>query len=306
MKRPKSLSPKHFVRTLNVNQFHHNLRKDADLFVYLKRNDLYHVLLKIKWWPFLGLITATYMGINIIFACLYLLTNDGIANAQKNSFLDAFFFSIHTLSTLGYGSMYPQNLAAHILAAIEIFLGVLLMAILAGIMFARFSRPTARVMFSKVAVICPYHGIPPLMFRAANRRENQIIEAQVRVTLLKNEISPEGQQMRRFYALNLTRERTPVFALSWLIMHPIDHQSPLSGLSPEELAEVDAELWVSLTGLDETFSQTIHSRYAYNIEEIFWNHRLVDIFTIKEDGTRFLDLRKFHETQPLEAVKIGK
>lgn len=306
MKRPKSLSPKNFVRTLNVNQFHHNLRKDADLFVYLKRNDLYHVLLKIKWWPFLGLITATYMGINIIFACLYLLTNDGIANAQKNSFLDAFFFSIHTLSTVGYGSMYPQNLAAQIIAAVEIFLGVLLMAILAGIMFARFSRPTARVMFSKVAVICPYYGIPTLMFRAANRRENQIIEAQVRVTLLKNEISPEGQQMRRFYDLNLTRERTPVFALSWLIMHPIDHQSPLSGLSLEELAEVDAELWISLTGLDETFSQTIHSRYAYNIEEIFWNHRLVDIFTIKDDGTRFLDLRKFHETQPLEAIKIGK
>jgi inward rectifier potassium channel len=299
MKPSKPLSPKRLVRTLNISQFHHNLRKDSDLFVYLKRNDLYHVLLKIKWWPFLGLITATYMSINIIFALLYLLTNDGIANAQKNSFLDAFFFSIHTLSTVGYGSMYPQNLSAHILAAVEIFLGVLLMAILAGIMFARFSRPTARVMFSKIAVICPYHGIPTLMFRAANRRENQIIEAQVRVTLLKNEISPEGQQMRRFYDLNLIRERTPVFALSWLIMHPIDLQSPLYGSSREELADLDAELWVSLTGLDETFSQTIHSRYAYNVEEILWNHRLVDIFTIKEDGTRSLDLRKFHETQSI-------
>jgi inward rectifier potassium channel len=299
MKPSKSLQAKRFVRTLNVNQFHHNLRKDADLFVYLKRNDLYHVLLKLKWWSFLGLITATYTGINIIFACLYLLTNDGIANAQKNSFLDAFFFSIHTLSTVGYGSMYPQNLAAQIVAAVEIFLGVLLMAILAGIMFARFSRPTARVMFSQVAVICPYHGIPTLMFRAANRRENQIIEAQVKVSLLKSEISPEGQQMRRFYDLNLVRERTPVFALSWVIMHPIDNQSPLFGSSREELADLDAELWVSLTGLDETFSQTIHSRYAYNIEEIRWNHRLVDIFTIKDDGTRFLDLRKFHQTQPL-------
>jgi inward rectifier potassium channel len=299
MKPSKSLQAKRFVRTLNVNQFHNNLRKDADLFVYLKRNDLYHVLLKLKWWSFLGLITATYTGINIIFACLYLLTNDGIANAQKNSFLDAFFFSIHTLSTVGYGSMYPQNLAAQIVAAVEIFLGVLLMAILAGIMFARFSRPTARVMFSQVAVICPYHGIPTLMFRAANRRENQIIEAQVKVSLLKSEISPEGQQMRRFYDLNLVRERTPVFALSWVIMHPIDNQSPLFGLSREELASMDSELWVSLTGLDETFSQTIHSRYAYNIEEIRWNHRLVDIFTIKDDGTRFLDLRKFHETQPL-------
>lgn len=299
MKPPKSLSPKRFVRILNVSQFHQNLRKDADLFVYLKRNDLYHVLLKIKWWPFLGLITATYLGINIIFACLYLLTNGGVANAEKNSFLDAFFFSIHTLSTVGYGSMYPQNLAAHIIAAVEIFLGVLLMAILAGIMFARFSRPTARVMFSKVAVICPHHGIPALMFRAANRRENQIIEAQVRVTLLKSEISPEGQRMRRFYDLNLVRERTPVFALSWLIIHPIDNQSPLYGLSREELAELNSELWVSLTGLDETFSQTIHSRYAYNVEEILWNHRLIDIFTAKDDGTIFLDLRKFHETQPI-------
>jgi inward rectifier potassium channel len=300
MKPSKFLSPKHFVRTVNVNQFHHNLRKDADLFVYLKRNDLYHILLKLKWWQFLGLITVTYTGINIIFACLYLLTNDGIANAQKNSFLDSFFFSIHTLSTVGYGSMYPQNLAAQIIAAIEIFLGVLLMAILAGIMFARFSRPTARVMFSRVAVICPYHGIPTLMFRAANRRENQIIEAQVRVTFLKNEISPEGQQMRRFYDLNLIRERTPVFALSWLIMHPIDQNSPLWGLSRDDLSNLEAELWVSLTGLDETFSQTIHSRYAYNIEEIIWNHRLVDIFTVREDGSRALDLRKFNQTQPVE------
>jgi inward rectifier potassium channel len=293
--------PKHLTRALSVERFRQNLRSDADLLLRPKRrNDIYHWLLRIRWFPFLGIVVGTYIGINFLFSLLYLfLTNNGIANARPGSLIDTFFFSVQTLSTVGYGSMYPQTLPAQILSGIEILLGVLLMALLTGIMFARFSRPTARVMFSRVAVVCSYNGVPTLMFRAANRRDSQILEATVRMTLLKTEISAEGQLMRRFYDMPLVRSTTPVFALSWLVMHSIDESSPLYHLSREELQKADAELWVTMTGIDETFSQTIYSRYAYSLDEIFWNSRFVDIFSIREDGSRFLDLRFFHEITPV-------
>jgi inward rectifier potassium channel len=296
----KKIAPKHLTRTLNVAQFRQNMRKNADFLPHSKRHDLYHWLLEVRWWPFLGILIGTYVGINLFFALLYLAINNGIANARPGSLGDAFFFSIQTLSTVGYGSMYPQNLASQILSAIEIFVGVLLMAILTGLMFVRFSRPTARVMFSRVAVVNAYNGVPTLMFRAANRRETQILEAQVRLTLLKSEISDEGLYMRRFYDLDLVRSRTPVFALSWLVMHSIDQTSPLYNLSREELESADTEFWITLTGLDETSSQTIHTRYAYSLDDIFWHTRFMDIFANREDGSRFLDLRYFHEVVPVD------
>jgi inward rectifier potassium channel len=285
---------------MNVERFRQRLRNDADLLLRPKRrNDAYHWLLRIRWWPFLGIVAGTYIGLNCLFGLLYLAIGDGIANARPGSLVDTFFFSVQTLSTVGYGSMYPKTLPAQVISGIEILTGVLLMALLTGIMFARFSRPTARVMFSRVAVISPYNGVPTLMFRAANRRDSQILEATVRMTLLKTETTAEGQMMRRFYDLGLVRSTTPVFALSWLVLHPIDENSPLYDLSREDLQESDAELWITLTGIDETFSQTIYSRYAYSLDEIFWNHRFADIFNVREDGSRFLDLRLFHEIAPV-------
>ncbi len=185
-------------------------------------SDLYHWLLSLSWQKFLLLITVFYLVINLIFAVAYLTAGEGIANAKPGSFKDAFFFSIQTLSTVGYGSLYPETLYAQILVTIEVWIGLLLVAILTGLMFARFSRPTARVLFSKVAVICPFDGVPTLMFRAANRRQNQILEAQIQVSLVRNEISSEGHFMRRFYDLDLLRSQTPIFGLSWQVMHPID------------------------------------------------------------------------------------
>jgi inward rectifier potassium channel len=137
------------------------------------------------------------------------------------------------------------------------------------------------------------------MFRAANQRNNRILEAQVKVSLMRDEITQEGHQLRRFYDLPLMRSQTPVFGLSWLIMHPIDENSPFYQKTPEELNEKGIELWISLTGLDETFSQTIHTRYAYSIDHILWNQRFVDIFTQDENGQWFIDLSKIHETQAL-------
>lgn len=263
------------------------------------RSDLYHWLLVLSWRKFLLVITLFYFGLNAAFAGLYSLTGGGIANAVPGSFKDAFFFSIQTLSTVGYGSMYPQSLTAQWIAALEIFVGVLCIAILTGLMFARFAKPTARVIFSQVAVVCPFEGVATLMFRTANRRSNRILEAQVRVSLVRDEITLEGYKMRRFYDLKLLRAHTPVFGLSWLIMHPIDAQSPLRGSDQDIWEAQNYELWISLIGLDETFSQTIHSRHAYASHQIRWQHRFVDIFFQSPAGQWYLDLGKFDHTVAL-------
>ena len=271
--------------------------QQVDLF-HPARTDLYHWLLAISWPRFLILTTLFYLVINILFASAYLTAANGIANTEPGAFKDAFFFSIQTLSTVGYGSMYPETIYAQILVTLEVWIGLLLVAILTGLMFARFSRPTARVLFSKVAVICPFNGIPTLMFRAANQRENQILEAQIKVSLVRNEISSEGHFMRRFYDLNLLRSQTPIFGLSWQVMHPIDEQSPLFNESSERLAEENIELWVTLTGLDETFSQTIHARYFYSYQNILWGMKLVNIFSQTSEGKYYIDINHFHDVLP--------
>jgi inward rectifier potassium channel len=204
------------------------------------------------------------------------------------------------MATIGYGQMYPQTFYANLLVTIEVLLSMAALALATGLIFARFSRPTARVMFSRVAVVSPYDGVPTLMFRAANQRHNQILEAQVSVALLREEVTADGVRMRRFHDLVLARRRTPMFALTWTVMHPIDEQSPLHGATPETLLEQHAELVVGLTGIDETFAQTIHARHSYRPEEIVWNRRFADILGWTQDGRRSVDYSRFHEVAPIE------
>ena len=264
------------------------------------RNDPYYWLLTISWTKLLGLISLLYIAANFLFAFAYMTTEDGIANADPESFSDAFFFSIQTMSTVGYGNMYPQTFYAQVLVTVEVMIGGLLIAMTTGLVFARFARPTARVIFSRVAVVCPFNGVPTLMFRAANQRENRILEAQVRVNLLRNEVSVEGHRLRRFHDLNLLRSQTPAFGLSWLVMHPLDEDSALYRATAESLARLDAEIWVTITGLDETFSQTIHTRYSYGVDDIVWFKQFADIFTQTPDGEYTIDLSHFHHIVPLE------
>ncbi|MDJ0579731.1 ion channel [Crocosphaera sp.] len=278
-----------------IKSFNSLTKLNPITFLHPKNYDLYHWLLALRWRYFLILISLFYFSINSLFALAYMTAEDGIANAEQGSFKDAFFFSIQTLSTVGYGSMYPQTLYAQILVTIEIWLGLLLLTILTGLMFARFSRPTAKVIFSNVAVICPYNGIPTLMIRTANRRDNRILEAQIRLCFILNEVSEEGYKLRRFYDLELLRSQTPVFDLSWLVMHPIDHNSPLYGETLESLAEKDGEIGVMLTGLDETFSQTIHARHVYSLVNILPNRRFVDIFARNAQGQTYVNLTHFHD-----------
>jgi inward rectifier potassium channel len=257
--------------------------------------DLYHKLLTVSWAGFFGLLALFYVAFNLFFAALYLLIGSGIGNARPGSFADAFFFSVQTMATIGYGQMYPQSLAANLLVCLEVLLGLCGLALATGMIFARFARPTAKVLFSRVAVITPHDGVPTLMFRAANQRRNQILEAQVSVSLLRDERSAEGTSMRRFHDLALMRARTPMFALTWVVLHRIDESSPLYRATAETLAAENAEIVVALVGFDATFAQTVHARYSYVARDIVWNRRFADVLHFDRDGRRVVDLRRFHD-----------
>ncbi len=261
--------------------------------------DPYHLLLTLPWHGFLALIIVGYFASNFLFALLYLAGGDCIANARPGSFSDAFFFSVQTMDTIGYGTLYPRTFYANIVVTVESLIGLLGVAMGTGLAFARFSRPTARVLFSRVAVIAPFDGVPTLMFRAANQRRNQIVEAQMRVRLVRDEVNLEGEFMRRFHDLKLVRSQNPVFSLSWTAMHPIDEHSPLYGVKAETLAETETMLVITLSGLDETVSQIIHARHSFVAKEILWNMGFVDIVSKTEEGHRFIDYSRFHDVKPI-------
>ncbi len=261
--------------------------------------DMYHFLLTIPWVWFIGLICLGYTAVNVGFALLFLADGDGLKNAIPDSFWDAFFFSVQTMATIGYGSIYPNSFYTNVIVVLEALVGLILVAMATGLMFARFARPTSRILFSQVAVISKHNGLPTLMFRTANERQNTILEAKLWAVMLRDEISEEGSVMRRFYDLKLTRSQTPVFSLTWMAMHIIDETSPLYGATSQTLEEMDAEIIVTLTGTDETFAQTIHARQSFISDEILWDMKFVDILAKLPDGGRSIDYRLFHQVIPV-------
>ncbi|NEP59914.1 MAG: ATP-sensitive inward rectifier potassium channel 10 [Symploca sp. SIO2G7] len=290
--------PRMFPRTRMVNR---NQQAQFDITIkgasHSHWQDPYHLLLTLNWFWFFVAIAFFYLIINTVFALLYLAGGDCLENARPGSFADAFFFSVQTMASIGYGAMHPKTNYANIIVTIEALVGLMALAMSTGLMFARFSLPSAKVLFSNVAVITPYNGVPTLMLRAANKRRNQILEAQVRVSLLRDEVTQEGEFMRRFYDLELVRSQTPIFALTWTIMHQIDKNSPLYSVTLESLIEEHSELVVILTGLDETVSQTIHARHSYIESEILWNQRFVHIFSKKRNGRWLIDYNHFHDVE---------
>ena len=261
--------------------------------------DIYHSAMHIPWWGFLLVATGIYSLTNLVFAGLYLLQPGAIAGVGPLDFADAFFFSVQTMATIGYGHLVPQTVYANILVTIEALIGLLMIALSTGLVFARFSRPTARILFSRVAVVGPHNGQPTLSARAGNERRNQIVQADVTMSLLRNELTVEGATMRRFHNLRLLRTRSPIFTLTFVIMHPIDTDSPLYGATPASLAAENAEVLVTVSGLDETMSQPIHAQASYTVDEILWDHRFADIFGFTETGTRAIDFRRFHDADPV-------
>ena len=248
------------------------------------------------------MLAVLYVGSNCLFASAYLFASDSIRGGHPGSFADAFFFSVQTMATIGYGNLLPQTLWANVLVTVESLVGLLGLAVLTGLIFAKFSRPTARVLFSRVAVIAPWDGVPSLIFRIANQRGNQIVEARIHVVLARNEITAEGEIFRRLHDLDLVRNQTALFALSWTVLHPISDASPLHEATQASLAESEAEIIVSLTGLDESFSETVHARYSYRTDDIVWDARFVDILSRSSDGRRQIDYTRFHDVTRTEVT----
>jgi inward rectifier potassium channel len=259
--------------------------------------DLYHHLLNRPWWHLLAVVLAGFLGTNLLFATAYLVAGDGAAieGARPGSFADAFFFSVQTMATIGYGRMSPVGAAANLIVTVEALTSLVALAVVTGLIFAKFSRPTARVLFSRVAVVTRFEGQPVLMFRMANERANQIVEAQLRLVFARTVVTAEGQEVRRFMDLELQRKQTAIFALTWTAIHPLDERSPLREATAESLRAMEAELIVSLTGIDDTFAGTVHARHSYIADEIVWNARFVDILSRLPDGRRRIDYTKFHE-----------
>jgi len=265
-------------------------------------HDFYYFLLATSWPMLLAAFVAVFLATNAVFGGLYALLG-GVANARPGSFLDGFFFSVETMGTIGYGEMTPQSNTAHALVTVEAMLSLLGVAVVTGLVFAKFSRPQARVVFSDLAVVAPRNGTPTLMFRVANERANHIAEAQLRVTLMAMESALEGDRLRRMIDLPLLRNQSSAFILTWTAMHAITQQSPLYGMTPAQLREQQVEVLVSFTGFDATLSQNIHARHSYIADEIYWGYRFVDVLRVLPDGRRQVDYSKFQDVEPLPAAQ---
>ena len=264
---------------------------------------VYHAFLTMSWSSFFATTVAGYLLANLAFAGAFLLCGpDALAGAHgvtaTERFFDAFFFSVQTLATIGYGGVSPHGLAANLLVTVEAFVGLMAVALATGILFARFSRPSAQILFSKNAVVAPYRGITGLMFRIANERRGQLIEVNATVSLNRYEIVG-GVRTRKFYDLSLERRRVIFFPLHWVVVHPIDDTSPLKDVSPEAFAASDAEILVLLSAVDETVSQTVHARSSYKHDEVVWNARFTDMFQKSDDGRLAIDLRRIHKLERL-------
>ncbi|MCE3011943.1 MAG: ion channel [Proteobacteria bacterium] len=258
------------------------------------KEDLYHSLLQLSWPKTLLLIIFTYLCVNLFFALLYWLSPGCLIN-WDNSFKGAFYFSVQTLGTIGYGSTSPLTDYANILVTIEAILGVMIIALITGVFFAKFATPFARIFFTDSLVINLYEGVPTLMFRTINLRDNSLIDAKVSFLVLKEMRSQEGTVMRRFLDLNLVRSYVPLFTMSLTFMHPIDEKSPLYGLSPQEIQQASFEFFVTIIGIDGTFGQTIHASKIYKTSQILWDRPFEDIVEVGEDGTRHIYFNKFQK-----------
>ena len=260
--------------------------------------DAYHLLRTTSWKVIIALFAALFVLSNLLFAALYDLTGATVTNVHGP--LDYFWFSVQTMATIGYGYLAPADDVANLLVTIESFTGILLVALITGIFFARFSTPSARVMFSKVALISEHDGKRVLMFRIANERTTAIVEATVRAYLIADEKLVNGETMRRVYDLALRRSTSPVFALSFLVVHEIDANSPLHGRTPDILHEQLANVIVTFTGIDDRLAASVHSRYVYTLGDIEFDRRFADLFrNDPETGRRYLDMEPFHRTEPL-------
>jgi inward rectifier potassium channel len=261
--------------------------------------DFYHLCLTASWPKFFASAALAFVLLNVIFALLYLVEPIGIANLAPQNFWGVFFFSVETLATVGYGDMHPVGMYSHTIATIEMFTGTASVAVLTGLIFARFSKPTSRILFTDRLILSDFNGQPTLMLRAANARQNQIANATAKMHVLVQETTLEGKRIRRVYDLELVRSDQPMFFLTWTIMHAITPNSPLYNLSAEAMKTKDLIFLIRIVGFDESIAQEIQMRQSYRHEQIVWGHQFVDLVHAQpNDDAIHIDYKKFHLTHP--------
>jgi inward rectifier potassium channel len=263
--------------------------------------DVYHKILAMPWWQFFAYVAAGWVGINAIFAVFYAAAPGSVAGARPGDLEDAFYFSVQTFATIGYGAMSPATRFGHAVVVVEALVGTLGVALVTGVTFAKFARPTARILFGAKAVVATRDGVPHLVFRLANWRGNMVVEGHLRALVLLRSETREGESIRIPVELPLVRDRTAIFALTWIPMHRIDKSSPFWGGAEalEKLRAQRAEIFLSFSGLDETSGQQIHARHNYALDDIVYNARFVDVLSISDDGTRTIDYASFHDVEVL-------
>ena len=271
-------------------------------FPFVSTLNLYHLLLTMSWTQFLGLVLVLYFLSNIIFALLYASLGAGsLVDTSEipttSLFIRGFFFSVQTFATIGYGTIHPVGMMPNLLVTLESYYSLLVNALITGLVFARFSRPTARIVFSETAVIAPYRGITGFMLRLVNSRNSQLIEVSAQV-LFARFVEKDGQKVRRFDLLKLEREKVSFLPLTWTIVHPIDEDSPMYKMSEADLIETDAEFLIMLKGLDETFAQIVHTRTSYKAQDIKCGYKFSNIYnqTALHEPIS-IDIRKLSEVE---------
>jgi len=268
-------------------------------------HDLFHHFMTVSWPRLFATLAAFFLVFDLLFGFLYYLVPGCIANLNPPGFAGDFFFSVETLATVGYGEMHPQTFYGHSVAMIEIFVGLMSLALITGLMFARFSRPYARFLFSKNGVVRPIAGKTTLIFRAVNERQNVVQDATARLHMLRDEITEEGYHIRRIVDLPLLRSQHPMFALGWTLMHVIDDASPLRSDSAESLSKSTAMFILTLSGTDENTGQMLMARSGYSCADIRWNSTFHDILEEAPDGTIHVDYGKFDVIEPLQDTETA-
>jgi inward rectifier potassium channel len=262
--------------------------------------DAYQWLLALSWPRFALFIAAIYVAINLIFAALYSLDGNCIAYLQPGSFVDAFFFSVQTLATVGYGHMYPQTLYGHVVTTLEIISGMFGLAVMTGLIFVRFSRPTARILFSKSIVIAPFDGRPALMLRIANLRQRSLVEAEFRIMFSRDQDIVEDDSYRHFYALKLDFERMIVFPAALTLRHTIDERSPLFGATPQSLEASNATFVASVVGIETVIPAAVQTQQNYTWRDVRFGERFVEIYSELKEGQITVDYGRIHHTEPVQ------
>jgi inward rectifier potassium channel len=259
--------------------------------------DAYHALRTLSWLGLTGVFFTVYLALNLFFATVLWLGNAEIANSD-GSFPSLFFFSVQTLATIGYGGMSPADLLSNVVVTIESFVGVVYTAVVTGLFFAKFSSPTARVNYSATCVVADIEGVPTLMFRCANARSAALVEATITCTLTRAEVLSDGERVRRLYDLALRRNTSPVFALSWTVMHPVVEGSPLFGRSIQQIKDETTTVLCTMTGIDDSLASTVHSRWSWSWNELEWGRKFADMITSTPSGEAVVDMSKVHDTRP--------